>query len=160
MRRSHVQEEDGVNGVADWSRTSLLVDVCAPDYAGERSFYPCHHTVTGAGAYVRSLTQAISLHENHGDTSVRRTTNRTTTTDGNATDPFLRRHDGPRGSLADDAGKSPHPILHDDPHNWDERANALSNLRDLSDWLQSGGCPPTITGGDHGKLPGAGACTP
>ena len=43
-------------------------------------------------------------------------------------------------------------ILHDDPQNQDERDNVISNLRDLIDWLRSGGFPPTITGGDDGKL--------
>jgi hypothetical protein len=46
-------------------------------------------------------------------------------------------------------------ILNSDPQNRDERENVLSNLRDLIDWLQSGGFPPTIIGGDDGKLPGA-----
>jgi hypothetical protein len=46
-------------------------------------------------------------------------------------------------------------ILNCDPQNRDERDNVISNLRDLIDWLQSGGFPPTITGGDHGKLSGA-----
>ena len=46
-------------------------------------------------------------------------------------------------------------ILHSDPQNRDERENVIANLRDLLDWLQSGGFPPTITGGDNGKLPGA-----
>ena len=46
-------------------------------------------------------------------------------------------------------------ILHSDPQNRDERENVIANLRDLIDWLQSGGFPPTITGGDDGKLPGA-----
>ena len=46
-------------------------------------------------------------------------------------------------------------ILHSDPQNRDERENVISNLRDLIDWLQSGGFPPTVTGGDDGKLPGA-----
>ena len=50
-------------------------------------------------------------------------------------------------------------ILHDDPQNRDERANVISNLRALIDWLQSGGFPPTITGGDDGKLPGARSST-
>jgi hypothetical protein len=35
-------------------------------------------------------------------------------------------------------------ILHEDPHNRDERENVLSNLRDLITWLQSGGFPPTL----------------
>ena len=50
-------------------------------------------------------------------------------------------------------------ILHEGPHNRDERENVLSNLRDLIEWLQSGGFPPTITGGDDGNLPGARSCT-
>jgi hypothetical protein len=49
-------------------------------------------------------------------------------------------------------------ILNRDPQNRDERENVISNLRDLIDWLQSGGFPPTITGGDDGKLPGARSC--
>ena len=49
-------------------------------------------------------------------------------------------------------------ILHEDPQNRDERENVISNLRDLIGWLQSGGFPPTITGGDDGKLPGAHSC--
>ena len=35
-------------------------------------------------------------------------------------------------------------ILHKDPQNRDERENVISNLRDLIDWLRSGGFPPTI----------------
>ena len=50
-------------------------------------------------------------------------------------------------------------ILNSDPQDRDERENVISNLRDLIDWLHSGGCPPTITGGDNGKLPGARSCT-
>ena len=46
-------------------------------------------------------------------------------------------------------------ILNSDPQNRDERDNIISNLRDLIDWLQSGGFPPTITGENDGKLPGA-----
>ena len=46
-------------------------------------------------------------------------------------------------------------ILNSDPQNRDERDNVISNLRDLIDWLQSGGFPPTITGENHGKLPRA-----
>ena len=38
-------------------------------------------------------------------------------------------------------------ILNCDSQNRDERENVISNLRDLIDWLQSGGFPPTITGG-------------
>jgi len=50
-------------------------------------------------------------------------------------------------------------ILHDDPQNRDERENVIANLRDLLDWLQSGGFPPTMTGGDDGKLSGARSCS-
>jgi hypothetical protein len=50
-------------------------------------------------------------------------------------------------------------ILNNDLQNRDERANVISNLQDLIAWLQSGGFPPTITGGDDGKLPGACSCT-
>ena len=35
-------------------------------------------------------------------------------------------------------------ILQEDPHNRDERENVISNLRDLIDWLQSGGFPPHL----------------
>ena len=49
-------------------------------------------------------------------------------------------------------------ILHSDPQNRNERANVIANLRDLIDWLHAGGFPPTITGGDNGKLPGARSC--
>jgi hypothetical protein len=50
-------------------------------------------------------------------------------------------------------------ILNRDLQNRDERENVISNLQDLIDWLQSGGFPPTITGGDDGKLPGTRSCT-
>lgn len=50
-------------------------------------------------------------------------------------------------------------ILHRDPQNRDERDNVISNLRDLIDWLQSGGFPPTITGENDGKLPSTRSCT-
>jgi len=35
-------------------------------------------------------------------------------------------------------------ILNEDPHNRDERENVISNLRDLINWLHSGGFPPTL----------------
>ena len=46
-------------------------------------------------------------------------------------------------------------ILNNDTPNRDERDNVIANLRDLIDWLQSGGFPPTITGENDGKLPRA-----
>ena len=35
-------------------------------------------------------------------------------------------------------------ILNEDPQNRDERENVISNLRDLINWLHSGGFPPNI----------------
>lgn len=35
-------------------------------------------------------------------------------------------------------------ILQDDPHNKDERENAVSNLHDLAKWLEDGGFPPDV----------------
>ena len=48
--------------------------------------------------------------------------------------------------------------LHDltkEPHNRDGRSHVIDCLEVLAQWLRMGGFPPTITGGDNGKLPGA-----
>lgn len=47
--------------------------------------------------------------------------------------------------------------LHDltkEPHNRDVRSHAIDCLEVLARWLRMGGFPPTITGGDDGKLSG------
>ena len=42
-----------------------------------------------------------------------------------------------------------------EPDNRDTRHHAVDCLEVLARWLRMGGFPPTITGGDDGKLPGA-----
>jgi len=42
-----------------------------------------------------------------------------------------------------------------EPDNRDVRHHVIDCLEVLARWLRMGGFPPTITGGEHGKLPGA-----
>ena len=42
-----------------------------------------------------------------------------------------------------------------EPDNRDRRNHVIDCLEVLARWLRMGGFPPTITGGDDGKLPGA-----
>jgi hypothetical protein len=46
-----------------------------------------------------------------------------------------------------------------EPDDRDMRNHAIDCLEILARWLRIGGFPPTITGGDDGKLPGARSCT-
>jgi hypothetical protein len=46
-----------------------------------------------------------------------------------------------------------------EPDNGDIRHHVIDCLEILARWLRMGGFPPTITGGDNGKLPGARSCT-
>ena len=51
--------------------------------------------------------------------------------------------------------------LHDltkEPGNRDRRSHVIDFLEVLARWLRMGGFPPTITGGDDGKLSGARSC--
>ena len=45
--------------------------------------------------------------------------------------------------------------LHQNPDDEEIRTNVILLLEALTRWLRRGGFPPTITGGDDGKLPGA-----
>ena len=45
--------------------------------------------------------------------------------------------------------------LHQNPDDEEIRTNVILLLEALTRWLRRGGFPPTITGGDNGKLPGA-----
>jgi hypothetical protein len=42
-----------------------------------------------------------------------------------------------------------------EPDNRDTRSHCIDCLNVLARWLRMGGFPPTMTGGDDGKLPGA-----
>ena len=45
--------------------------------------------------------------------------------------------------------------LHQNPDDEEIRTNVILLLEALTRWLRRGGFPPTITGGDDGKLPSA-----